>query len=170
MESVIISWPLLVSTHFHFPRASVNLCEQNRLWNCWCRRPVVCFWQLGGLVLSPGQISSHFWFTPISFVVLGSLIKGTAVIPQVVQGWLMSHPKHLMIWQMFVPKRVVLESLIISLKDLKMSPVESNHRVHCTILSVYHPEKVQCHVYFQCEMKKFHLLSLSRQGTVLELL
>ena len=62
-------------------------------------------------------------------MVLGSLTMQAAAIPQVVQGWLISHPEHLVLWQMFVLKGVVLESLIIPLRGLKMPPVESNHRV-----------------------------------------
>ena len=60
---------------------------------------------------------------------LGSLTMRIAAIPQVAHGWLVGHPEHLVIWQMSVPKVVVIESLTIPLRVLKMPPAESNHRV-----------------------------------------
>lgn len=80
------------------------------------------------LVPSPGPGSPDPWSTHMWFVVLGNLIMGAAIIPQGVQGWPMSNPGHLVIWQMFVWKRVMLGSLTIFLKGMKMPPVESNHR------------------------------------------
>lgn len=62
-------------------------------------------------------------------MVFSSLIRGAALIPQAIQGQLANYPKHLVIWQAFVPKRVVLESLTVSLRGLKMPFVESNHKV-----------------------------------------
>lgn len=70
-----------------------------------------------------------------------------AVTPQVVQGWLLSHPEYLVIWQMLCQKRIFLESFTISLRGLSMWLVESNQSL-ITISSWYVTQtRSFCHVF-----------------------
>lgn len=163
--------PWLVNVVLEFTYFPLSMCSHQsvrteQVVHFWYRRPVVRLWQLWILVLQPDQVSPEFWSMHIELTVLDSLITGAAETPSHTRV-ACEPPKTLEIWQMFMPWKVVPESLTASL--IKCYQWNQTTELDCNIILVCPPRKGPVSCLFSMWRGKFHLLSLAGQVIVLEL-
>ena len=70
-----------------------------------------------------------------------------AVTPQVVQGWLLSHPEYLVIWQMLCQKKDISRVIYNLLERFVYVTCGIKPEFDYNIILVCHPDKVLCHVF-----------------------